>query len=330
MSHIGGRIQHAIKANARELILLGVLILVCVYVGSRSPFFWNMNNLLDMTRHNIEIGMVALMMTLVITTGGIDLSVGSNVAMTSIVTGFSYLAGVPMPLAICAGLLAATLGGLFNGIAIVAGRIPPLIVTLATLALFRGIAMAIGKAERVSTFPDWFAVIGQGYIGPVPVQLILFIFLAIIVAVVARLTPVGAFTDAVGANPIAARFAAVPTPLLLVGLYTATGLMAGIAGVVVTSRYATAKPDVALGFELEAIAAVVLGGTRITGGWGSLSGTILGLLILAVLRYGLQLALVPTVWGTILTGIILIATAALNEWLAVLHEHLQKRSMTTT
>lgn len=325
MTGIAATVRTYAKPYAREFVLLAVLTCACLYAGSLSPYFWDITNLLDMTCHNIEVGLVALMMTLVITTGGIDLSVGSSVAMTGIVMAYAYQAGVPLPVAILAGLLASALGGLFNGLAIAAARIPPLIVTLGTFALYRGIPMAISKGQPVSEFPDWFLWIGQGKVGPVPMQLFLFVLMAILVAVVARLTPVGAYTDAVGTNPVAARFAGVPGPRLLVGLYTATGLMAGIAGIVLTSRVATAKADAASGFELDAIAAVVLGGTRITGGAGSLSGTVLGLLILAVLRYGLQLAGVASVWGIIVTGAILVITAALNEWLAVLARRMQAK-----
>lgn len=306
-------LQSNLRTYKREFVLFAVLLLSCLYVGSQSPYFWQPVNLLDMTRHNIEVGLVALMMTLIVTTGGIDLSVGSNIAMTGIVMGFAYEAGLPLPLAMILGMCVAGIGGLFNGLAMVLARIPPLIVTLATLALFRGIGMAISKGQPVSHFPDWFLQIGQGYLGIVPVQLILFCVVAALVGVVARLTPVGIYSDAAGSNPIASRFAAVPLSRLLAGLYTATGFMAGLAAIVLTSRVATAKADAATGFELDAIAAVVLGGTRITGGYGSLTGTILGLLILAVLRFGLLLADVPSVWGTIATGTILVVTAALNE-----------------
>lgn len=316
-----------LKPYARELVLLGVLIAVCVTVGALSPHFWNVRNLLDMTRYKIDVGLVALMMTLVISTGGIDLSVGSNLAMSGVVLGFAWQFGVPLPLAILLGLATSALGGLFNGLATVWAKIPPLIVTLATLALFRGMAMAISKGQPVSDFPDWFQQIGGGYVGLVPVQLIFFLFMALLVAVVARATPVGLYAEAVGVNPIAARFAAVPGPRLLVGLYTATGLMSGCAGVIWVSLANTAKANAGTGLELEAIAAVVLGGTRITGGAGSLSGTVLGLLILAVLRHGLQLAGIATVWSTIVTGVLLILTAALNEWLAVLTQHLQRRAL---
>jgi rhamnose transport system permease protein len=296
----------------REAVLLAALLVVGLAMSLVSPHFLKGANLLELTRHLAETGMIACGMTFVIMTAGIDLSVGSLLGLSGIVLGYAWHAwgaGIAVPLAFAVGLG----GGLLNGGLITACRLPPLVVTLATMALFRGLAMVISRARPVSDFPAWFAVLGQGRIGPVPMQLVVWVILVVAADLLIRRTVVGRYATAVGANEHAARFAAVPVRAVKIGVYAATGLLSAVAAMVFASRVSTAKADAGLGLELEVIAAVVLGGTQITGGRGTALGTFIAVLILGFVRNGLSLAGVPAVWQVMLSGTILIAAGIGNE-----------------
>src|SRR5919112_5588576 len=156
---------------SREVVLLAVLIVLMIVMSLLSPLFLTVGNLLNTSRFFVEVGLMALGTTLIIIPGGIDLSVGSNVALVSVAVGFSFAAGLPLPLAIVFGLVVGVAAGLFNGLFITLLDLHPLVVTLGTLALFQGLAYGISKAEAVSNFPGWFAYFGQAYLGPVPGQL---------------------------------------------------------------------------------------------------------------------------------------------------------------
>lgn len=296
----------------REWVLLGILLVLGTIMSFLSPYFLEKDNLLELTRYLAETGIIACGMTLIIMTGGIDLSVGRLLGLSGIVLGYSWQAWGPVPaLVLC--VLTGLGGGALNGAMVTRGHFPPLVVTLATWALFRGISMVISRAQPVSDFPEWFAWIGQEGIGPVPAQLIVWLVIVAISIVLVEKTSLGRYTTAIGDNEKAARFAALPVDKVKFGLYTLTGLLCALAAIIFTSRVSTAKADAGEGLELEVITAVVLGGTAITGGRGTVIGTFLGVLILGVLRNGLNLRGVPSVWQTILSGVILIATAIVNQ-----------------
>ena len=283
-------------------------------LGIFVPGYFDLYGLLDATRLFAEAGLVALGMTFVILTGGIDLSVGSLMALVSVTIGFSFAAGLPLPLAIVAGILAGAAGGFFNGIVITAFRLQPLVVTLGTFALFRGIAYAVSNADAVSSFPAWFEVFGQTYIaGMVPVQLVVFVVATLIAWVLLDHTRFGRYVTALGSNELASRFSGVETARIKVAVYTLTGLLVGIAGLIYTSRIFSARGNAGIGLELTVIAMVVLGGAKITGGSGTIAGTVLGVLILSYLQDGLVFAGVRSDWGLVVTGLFLIVGVFLNE-----------------
>jgi rhamnose transport system permease protein len=298
----------------RNLMLFVFLMLIAITMSWLSPEFRSPENLLDLSRHLAEAGIISLGMTLVIMTGGIDLSVGSLLGLVGIVLGYSwqpYGAVAAFALALFAGVA----GGALNGVFVTAAKLPPLIVTLATMALFRGIAMIISQAKPVSHFPAWFPVLGQGGIGPVPTQLIVWFVLVGLALVLVGRTVLGRYAAAIGNNERAATVAALPVSRVKMAAYMLTGLMCAIAAIIFTSRVSTAKADAGEGLELEVITAVVLGGTSITGGRGTILGTFLGVLILGLLRNGLILAGISSVWQTIFAGVVLIVTALLNRQL---------------
>lgn len=306
-------IKRAFNIPWSEVVLVGGLIVAVLYMNGLSSAFLSVSNFLEITRIITEIGLIALGMTLVIITGGIDLSVGSILGLSGIVLGFLYNAGLNIWLAAIAGVMAGALCGVINGQLITRAGIPPLIVTLATLAIFRGLALGISQARSFGNYPKEFLALGAGYVGPIPTQLIVFVVLAVIVGLVLARSTLGRFVHAIGNNAMAARFSGVPVNRVLVLVYTLSGALAGLAGVIFTARVSSARSDAGVGNELDAITAVVLGGASIAGGSGSIVGTLLGLLLVGVVRNGLTLAFVPAEQQQIIIGGILLVAVLLNQ-----------------
>jgi rhamnose transport system permease protein len=299
---------------SREVVLLGVLIALVIVMTLLDPLFLSPTTLLNTSRFFVEVGLMALGMTLIIITGGIDLSVGSNLGLVSVAVGFSYAGGLPLPLAILFGLVVGVAAGFFNSVFITFLDLHPLVVTLGTFALFQGLAYGLSNADAVSDFPAWFAYFGQAYLGPVPGQLILFVVAVAVVWIILSRTSFGRYVYAIGNNEEAARFSGVPIRRVKIALYSGIGLLVAMAAVIYTSRVYTARADTGLGLELGVISAVVLGGASIYGGSGTIGGTVLGVLIIATLQNGLILAGVPSTWQLFILGVLLLVAVFLNEF----------------
>lgn len=291
-----------------ETILAVLTALALAALAFMSDKFFTADNLLNQGRLMAEVGLVALAMTFVIVTGGIDLSVGSILGLTAILLGvFWQNAGLPLPLAMLAALACGTLAGLGNGFIITRFKVPPLIATLATLALYRGLAEGISQARSVRGYPEWFFFFGQGEILGVPFQLWLLIACAIIAAVILGLTPFGRATYAIGANEVAARFSGIRVDRTKLWIYTAAGFLSALAAIVFVSRVTTTRSDMGTGLELDVITGVVLGGTSIFGGKGTIAGTMLGLILIQALKNGLALSGVKGDGTIVVIGVVLIA-----------------------
>ena len=299
----------------RDVGLLAVFLLLLITLSAASPWFLTADNLQGLARHLAEIGLVACAMTFIIMAGGIDLSVGSLMALCGVVFGLAWSVVGPWPAALLA-LMTGIMGGTLNGLLISVGHLPPLVVTLATMALFRGVALGISQGQPVSALPTGFDWLGQGMVGGIPVQLCIWLAVLSCSVLTARRLSWGRWVRAIGDNERAARFAALPVVRVQTLLYILTGLSSAVAALIFTARVSTAKADAGMGFELEVITAVVLGGTPITGGRGSLWGTFLGVLLLGTLRNGLTLLGVSSVWQAMLAGVVLVATAILNQRLS--------------
>jgi rhamnose transport system permease protein len=300
----------------QETLLFGVLVVAMIVLSQRSDRFLTAANLMNQTRFLTEVALLAVPMTFIIILGGIDLSVGSMLALSAIALGFSWQSfGFPLWLAVTAGIVTGSLAGLLNGLAIVYLRVPPLIVTLATLAIYRGLSLGISESRSANGFPDAFAFFGSGEILGLPVQLFLLIVVLIISAVVLAATPLGRSIYAIGNNETAARFAGIGVNRIKLFAYTFSGFMAGIAGFIFTSRVTSTRADAATGLELDVIAAVVFGGASIVGGRGTIVGTALGVLTIQLLKDGLQLSGFRGEATVILIGAVLILSILLNQLL---------------
>jgi rhamnose transport system permease protein len=274
-----------------ETILAVLVVLALAILAQRSDRFYTVDNLLNQGRLMAEVGLVALSMTFVIITGGIDLSVGSIIGLVAILLGVLWQnVGLPLPLAIVLAMAIGTLSGVANGWIITRFRVPPLIATLATLALYRGLAEGISQARSVRGYPEWFFLIGQGEVLGVPVQLWILVLVAMVAAGVLGFTVFGRITYAIGNNETAAKFSGLAVERTKLLIYGASGFTASLAAVIFVSRVTTTRSDMGTGWELDAITAVVLGGTSIFGGRGTIIGTVLGLILMQALKNGLLLA----------------------------------------
>ena len=308
----------ALDRILRHEAILGLLLVAALAVlAGQSDRFFTGDNLLNQGRLMTEVGLVALPMTFVIVTGGIDLSVGSIFGLCCILLGvFWQKIGLPLPLAMLAAVLVGGIAGLGNGLIITRFKVPPLIATLATLALYRGLAEGIAQARSVRGYPDWFFVLGQGDVLGVPTQLWILVALFIAAAFVLGFTTFGRTTYAIGANEVAARFSGLKVDRAKLTIYGMSGLISGLAAVIFVSRVSTTRSDMGTGLELDVITAVVLGGTSIFGGRGTVIGTALGLILMQALKNGLALAGVKGDGTIVVIGAVLIAAILIGNLLS--------------
>lgn len=290
-----------------ESILAILTVLALAFLAMQSDKFFTTDNLLNQGRLMSEVGLVALAMTFVIVTGGIDLSVGSILGLTAILLGvFWKNVGLPLPMAIGLAVACGSFAGFVNGLIITRFRVPPLIATLATLALYRGLAEGISEARSVRGYPEWFFFLGQGDILGVPVQLWLLVLAALIAGIILARTPFGRATYAIGSNETAAHFSGIRVNATKLWIYTAAGFLASLAAVIFVSRVTTTRSDMGTGLELDVITGVVLGGTSIFGGKGTIIGTALGLILIQALKNGLSLSGVKGDGTIVVIGVVLI------------------------
>lgn len=299
-----------------EWVLALVVILECMIFAMTGGNFFTTANAFEITRLAVEVGLLALAMTPIIITGGIDLSVGSMMGFAAVVLGALWRDGhVPLPAAMLVALAVGALGGALNAVMIARLRFPPLIVTLGTFSLFRGVAEGMTRGiDNYSGWPSSFLYLGQGYVGHVvPTQL--FVFIAVLFAVwwwVHR-TASGRTLYAIGFAPEGARYAGVPVARRLTSIYVVSGLVSSLAAIIYVAHLGQAKSDAGTGYELMAITAVVLGGASIFGGRGTVLGTVLGLFAIAILENGLRLSGQPAELTGILTGALLIVTILVDR-----------------
>ena len=292
-----------------ETLLAAILAVALAILGLFNERFLTVDNLLNQGRLMTEVGLLALPMTFIIITGGIDLSVGSIVGLCAIMLGYSWKnLGFPLPLAIAFAIGVGGVAGFVNGLLITRVRVPPLIMTIATLALYRGLAEGISQARSVRNYPEWFFFTGQGEWLGVPVQLWILLVGIIVAGIALDRTTFGRTLYAIGNNETAARFSGLPVDRAKLVVYTLSGLAAGLSAWVLVSRVTTTRSDMGSGYELDVIAAVVLGGTSIFGGVGTIWGTVVGLVMIQLLKNGLALTGVKGDATIIVIGAVLIAS----------------------
>ncbi len=302
----------------RVYFLLVLLAIVFVVMSLLSPYFLNIGTIFEITRLGTVLSLLALGQTLVILAGGagIDLSVGAALSLSGVFLGLMVHAGINIWFASLLTILAGGLLGAVNGITVAWWGVPPLIGTLATMWVYAALALVITGGIPVSGFPASFEFLGAGNLLGIPASILLVaVPVFLILHYVLGKTYIGRWIYLIGVNDTAARFSGVPITLVRFGVYTLSGIMAGIGAVMMSSWLMTARPDVGSGLELQSITVAVLGGTNIFGGAGSLLGTVLAVLIVTLVASGLQLGGINAIWQLAVLGIILLAAVALNHYI---------------
>jgi rhamnose transport system permease protein len=298
-----------LSAFARWEVLLFAILLVLIWVGTQlSDVFLTGANFANLTSAVMEVAIMALPLTLIIITGEIDLSVESMLGLASAILGFLWAAGVPLQVGIPIVLLVGVLGGLLNGVLVARLGLPSLVVTLGTLALYRGLASVTLGPRAISDFPPGFTAFGFGNIPgtSIPWTLVVFALLAVVFAVVAHATWIGRQVFAIGKNKDAARYSGVHVQTLKLALFVVAGLIAALAGVILTSRFSSARADNGTGLVLLVVTIVLLGGVDINGGKGTVVGVVIAVFTLAVLQNELRLAGVSSEYQAVAVGLLLI------------------------
>jgi rhamnose transport system permease protein len=295
-----------------EAILFGVAAIIFVYNAFASPYFLNPYNLSDATFNFTEKAPIAFAMALLIIAGEIDLSVASIIALSSTAMGAAATAGAGPAVLVVIGIAVGIVAGAFNGFVVTYFRIPSIVTTIGTMSLFRGISYVVLGDQVYRKYPPGFDYFGQGYVFWVfSFEFVLFLVLALIFGVVLHLTTFGRRIYAIGNNPVAAQFSGVRVDRIRFLLFILTGLMSGVASVLLTSRIASTRPTIATGFELEVVTMVVLGGVNILGGSGTILGVVIAAFVMGLLTFGFGLFYIPGIVQSIFIGSLLIGVIAL-------------------
>jgi rhamnose transport system permease protein len=302
------------RPEPQQLVLIGLVAAELLIFSATGTHFATPGNFLQIPRLSVELGLLALAETAVILAGGIDLSVGSLMGLCAVLFGKMWRdAGMPPWAAASATIAIGTAAGAFNALLITRPRIPPLIVTLGTFSLFRGVAEGItGGVDNFTNFPASFLFLGQGSVWRIPTQVPILILAAVFFWLLVHRSIIGRALSAIGYNEEGARYAGIPVERCVGLTYALSGLCAAVAAVIYVSRIGQAKADAGMGYELAAITAVVLGGTSIFGGRASVTGTILGLFAITILQNGLILSGQPAELAGVLTGALLLAAICLD------------------
>ena len=290
---------------------LGLLVL-CIGLWIATPYFATAANLANVAEQSAIVGVIAIGMTCVILTGGIDLSVGSLVALAGVVIGWAMRHGMPVPGAVALGLLTGVVSGGVNGLMITRGKLPPFIATLGMMSVARGAALMISDGRPISGFPATLRVLATGEPLGVPAPVLLMLVLYAVAYLVLTRTVLGRYLYAIGGNEEATALAGVNVRLYKTLVYAISGLSAAVCATLLVARLNSAQPTAGIGYELDAIAAVVIGGTSLLGGSGSVIGTLIGALIMSVLRNGLNLLGVSSYLQQVAIGVVIIAAVLID------------------
>ncbi len=301
--------------QVRELNVLTALLVVVALISFSTPYFMTTDNLMGVFRSFSLIAIMSIGMVMVIITGGIDLSVGSVMGLSSLVTALGFQSGLSAIVCVLGGLLTGLMFGLFNGVLITVIRLPPFIATLGSLSIGRGLMYIITHGVPLTPdTPDAFTEIGQGYVGLVPVPVGIMLAMTIVFSTLMRKTRFGRHVYATGGNEQAARLSGVKTARVKLLVYMLSGLIAALAGVISFSRYLSAEPASGFGAELDVIAAAAIGGASLAGGVGSVEGAIIGAALAGIIANGVVLMNINTYAQQAITGAVILIAVSLDVW----------------
>ncbi len=307
---------------ATQLAAGGALIIVFLYLSFASPVFLTFNNLFNIVAQTTVTAVIAIGMTFVIVTAGIDLSVGSTAALAGVLGVTLILHGMSWPLAVVCGAVIGAVVGLVNGLLITVARLSPFITTLGMMSVARGVLYIVTGAVAVYGVSDDFGLLGQGIIGSIPIPLIILVVVAVLAHIILSRTRLGRYTYAIGSNIEAARLSGIPIGRYLTVIYVLQGLLAGFAGMIASSRVTSGQPNFGVGLELDVIAAVVVGGASLFGGQGTIIGTLIGAFLIALIRNGSVLLGINIFYQNVIIGVVI--------WVAVFWDQFRRRRLMTS
>jgi ribose transport system permease protein len=316
-----GRLRTQLVDLAAQLAAAGALILVFVYLSFASPVFLTFNNLFNVIVQTTVTAIVAIGMTFVIITAGIDLSVGSSAALAGMLGVMMMVHGVSWPLAIVGGSLIGGVVGLVNGALITGTKLSPFIATLGMMSVARGLVYISTNAVAIYGAPNDFGLLAQGIIYSIPIPLIILVVIAVLAHLILTRTRLGRYTYAIGSNKEAARLSGIPIEHYLLIIYGLSGLLAGFAGMIGSSQVTSGQPNFGQGLELDVIAAAVIGGASLFGGQGTIAGTLIGAFLIALIRNGAVLLNVNLFYQSVIIGVVI--------WLAVIWDQFRRRKLAT-
>lgn len=307
----------AVKGRLQQLLAFASLIAIFVCFSLADPKFATFDNITSILFATVTIGLLALGVTFVIITGGIDLSVGTGMALCGVMAGvFIVDMGLPLPLGVLAAVLFGGLLGLVNGLNVALLRIPPFIATLAMMLVAQGLALVISGTKPIYfTDSPGYKDISTGHLIPaldIPNAVYVLVVAAVLAGVLLSRTLLGRYTYSIGSNEEATALSGIDVRTWKIIIYTLGGLFVGLAGVMSSARLGSAQPGIGTGYELQAIAAVVLGGTSLTGGKGTVTGTVIGALIIGVINNGLALVEIPQEWRNVILGCVILLAVYLD------------------
>lgn len=319
----GGTLRERLSGVISQLAAAGALIVVFVFLSIASPVFLSADNLYNIGVQTSYTAVIAIGVTLVIITAGIDLSVGSVAALSGVVgVVLMAKAGVPVVLAILGGILVGAACGLVNGLLVSVAGLNPFIATLGMLSVARGMVYIPTNAKSVFGVPDSFRLLGQGVIGSIPIPIIVVAVVAVAGYVVLARTKLGRYAYAMGSNREAARLSGIPIRRYLTVVYVISGALAGFGGMIASSQVASGQPNFGIGLELDAIAAAVIGGASLFGGQGTVVGTLIGAFLIALIRNGSVLLDVNIYYQQVIIGVVI--------WVAVLWDQYRRRRLSVS
>lgn len=299
--------QQLLSRETKQLLsTLTGLIVLCAVFAVLSPYFLSVRNILTVATQTAVIAIIAIGQTYVMITTGIDLSIGSNIALAGMISGLAMTNGIPVSISVLLGLLSGTLVGLLNGIMITYGDMPPFIATLGTMTAVRGLSLTLTQGIPISSLPASFTVIGTGSTLGIPNPVIIMLALTVFFAFVLSKTTLGRYVYAAGSNMEAARLSGVDTKKVVTMVYVISGFLAACAGLISAARIISAQPAAGEGYELDAVASSVIGGVSSLGGEGMIGGTFIGAFVIGVLRNGLNLIGVSPFIQKIVIGCVIV------------------------
>ena len=316
------RLKERLGDVVAQAAAAGALLVVFIFLSFVSPVFFTVTNLTNVIEQTTVTAIIAIGMTFVIITAGIDLSVGSTAAISGVI-GVSLIVnqGVSWPLAVIIGTLVGGAVGVANGLLITVANLNPFIATLGMMSAVRGLVYISTNGQVVFGVPEAFGVLGSGKVAGIPVPLILLVIVAVLAYLLLSRTRLGRYTYAIGSNKEAARLSGIPVRNYLIAVYVILGLLAGFGGMIASSRVFSGQPNFGIGLELDVIAAAVIGGASLFGGQGTILGTLIGAFLIALIRNGSVLLDINTFYQQVIIGVVI--------WLAVFWDQFRRRRISS-